>query len=134
MISRNIKLFLGVSILFAYVSIGIFGLFQFNHMAEKPMINCPYAQNGYAVCSNGFDHINDWRQFFNAIFPSLLTFSFLVLGLILYSFSKRNFFNEQSKLFLKWEYYLDNKKLYTYPNKIIKWLSLLENSPSFNAL
>lgn len=132
MILRNIKLFIGVSVLLAYVSIGVFGLFKFTHMSEAPMANCPYAQNSSSLCENSFNHINNWQQFSNVVFPSLLVFSFLMLGIILYFFDKRNFLNEKL-YFYKWKYYLDNKKLYTFPNKIIKWLSLFENSPSLNA-
>ena len=83
---HNIKLFVGIFVLFVYVSIGIFGLIQFNHMVETPMINCPYAQNGSSLCENSLEHINDWRQFSNAIFYSLLILSFLILGLSLYFF------------------------------------------------
>ncbi len=39
MILRNIKLFIGISILLAYVGIGVFGLFKFSHAFEKPMTN-----------------------------------------------------------------------------------------------
>jgi hypothetical protein len=126
---RNIKLFIGISILIAYISIGIFGLFTSNHVASTPMANCPYAQNSYSICENSFSHINDWRQFSNVIFPSLFIFSFLILGIILYFFNEQNFFN-QKQYFYEWKYYLDNKKSYSFQNRIIKWLSLLENSPS----
>lgn len=129
---RNIKLFLGIFILLVYISIGIFGLFKFNHMSEKPMIDCPYAQNSFSVCENSFDHVNNWRQFSNVIISSLLVFSFFVLGIILCFLNKLNFLN-QKKYFYKWKYYLDNRKLYNFPNRIIRWLSLLENSPSLNA-
>ena len=125
---HNIKLFIGVFILLAYISIGIFGLFKFSHMDETPMLNCPYAENGFSVCDNNLDHINNWRQFSNAVLSSLFVFSFLILGIILYFFYK-NFLN-QKRHFYKWKYYLDNKKWDTYPDRIIKWLSLLENSPS----
>ena len=112
----------------AYISIGIFGLFRFSHMSETPMVNCPYSQNSFSVCEDSLDHINKWLQFSNVI-PSSL-FVFLFLGLILYFFNKQNFLN-QRQYFCKWKYYLDNKKLLACPNRIIKWLSLLENSPSF---
>ncbi len=128
---HNTKLFLGLFVLFAYISIGVFGLLKFNHMSEKPMPNCPYTENGFSVCDNNLDHINNWHQFSNIIFPSLLVFLLLILGIILYFFDKRNFLN-QKQYFYRWKYYLYNKKLYTYPNRIIKWLSLLENSPSLS--
>lgn len=128
---QNKKLLIGAFVLLAYISIGIFGLFQFSHMSETPMVNCPYTQNGSSICENSLNHIQDWRQFSNAIFSPLFIFSFLILGIILYFFNKQNFLN-QKQYFYKWKYYLDNKKLYSYQNKIIKWLSLFENSPSFS--
>ena len=125
------KSFIGIFILLVYISMGIFGLFKFNHMSEIPMTNCPYIQNSYSVCENSLDHINNWRQFSNATISSLFIFLLLILGIILYFFSKQNFFNQKPYLFYKWKLYLDNKKPSDYLNKIIKWLSLLENSPSF---
>ena len=127
---RNIKLFLGISILLAYISIGVFGLIQSNHMAEAPMVNCPYSQNSYSICENSLDHINGWRQFSSTTFSSIFIFSLLILGIILYFFNQQNFLNPKL-YFYKWKYYLYNKKLHTFPNRIIKWLSLFENSPSF---
>lgn len=124
------NLIIGAFILIAFISIGVFGLFQLNHMSKAPMIDCPYAQNGSSLCENTFNHINDWRQFSNTIFPSLFIFLILTLGIVLYYFSKQNFLN-QNQYFYKWKYYLDNKKLLASPNRIIKWLSLLENSPAF---
>ncbi|KKQ87055.1 MAG: hypothetical protein UT09_C0021G0011 [Parcubacteria group bacterium GW2011_GWF2_38_8] len=127
------KLFIGILILVAYISIGIFGLFKFNHITETPMVNCPYAQNGSSICENSFNHINNWRQFSNTTFSSLLIFSFMILGIILYFFGKQDFLN-QKKHFYRWKYYLDNKKLYSYSDTITKWLSLFENSPSLSYL
>jgi len=125
------QFFIGAFVLLAYIGIGIFGLFQFGHMSEAPMANCPYAENGFSVCANGLDHINDWRQFSNTTFSSLLIFSLLIiLGIIIYFFGHKNFLN-QKQYFYKWKYYLYNKKLHDSPNKIIEWLSLFENSPSF---
>jgi hypothetical protein len=125
------KLLIVVFVLLAYISIGVFGLFEFNHMSEKPMANCPYAENGFSVCDNNLGHINNWRQFSNTTFSSLFVFSLLILGIVLYFFGKQNFLN-QKQYFYRWKYYLYNKKLYTYLNKIIKWLSLFENSPSLS--
>ncbi|MDP2947464.1 MAG: hypothetical protein Q8N88_05100 [Nanoarchaeota archaeon] len=123
------KLFLGLFILLAYISIGVFGLLKFNHMTESPMTNCPYSENGFSVCQNSLDHINDWRQFSSVTFSSLFVFLFIIFGIILYFFGKQEFLN-QKQYFYKWKYYLDNKELYSFPNRIIKWLSLLENSPA----
>ncbi|OGI84882.1 hypothetical protein A3G98_01240 [Candidatus Nomurabacteria bacterium RIFCSPLOWO2_12_FULL_37_8] len=127
----NIKLLTGISLLLAFVSIGVFGLLQFNHSshsAETPMVNCPYAQNSFSLCESNFGHINNWRQFLNVIFPTLLVFSILLFA-VLYIFDQK-FFNQEKHSY-RWKYYLDNKKLYSYPQEIIKWLSLFENSPSF---
>ena len=130
MVLRNIKLFIGISILLAYIGIGVFGLLPFGHLASRSMANCPYAQNSSSVCDNSLDHINNWRQFSSAIFLSLLVFSLFILGIILYFFDKWNFLN-QKRYFCRWKYYLDNKKLDVCQNRIIEWLSLFENSPSF---
>ncbi len=127
---RNRKLFIGVCILLAYISIGVFGLLKLDHKIEMPMDNCPYAQNSYAICENSLDHINNWQQFLNAISPSLFIFSILILGIVLYLVTKHNFLNQKS-YFYKWKYCLYNKKLYPYSNIIIKWLAFFENSPSF---
>ena len=127
----NVKLFLSLFILFAYIGIGVFGLLRFSHMSETPMANCPYAENSFSVCDNGLGHINNWHQFSNTTIPALFIFSLLVLGIVLYFFGKQNFLN-QKQYFYRWKYYPYNKKLYTYPNRIIKWLSLLENSPAFS--
>lgn len=119
----------------SFISIAVFGLFSFSHnssMPEKPMVNCPYAENGYAVCSNTFDHIKNWQQFSNIIVPSLFVFSLILLGAVLLIFNKRNLL-KQNNYFYRWRYYLkDNKKLFTYREKIIEWLSLFENSPSLS--
>lgn len=125
----NAKLFISVFVLLVYISIGVFGLVQFNHMPETPMINCPYAQNNYSICENSLDHINNWRQFSNVTFASLFILSLLLFGIILYFLNQKNFLNQKQYSY-KWKYYLYNKKLYTYPQEIIKWLSLFENSPS----
>ncbi len=125
------KLFIGVFVLLAYIGIGIFGLFSFNHMTGTPMTNCPYAQNTSSVCKNSIDHINDWRKFSNATFSSLFVFSLLILGLILYFYDKLNFL-KQRQYFYRWKYYLYSEKLYTYKQEITKWLSLFENSPSLS--
>lgn len=127
--ARNLKLFLGFFVLLIYMSIGVFGLLKLDHTTEMPMVNCPYAQNGSALCENSFDHINNWQQFSNATFYSFLIFSLLILGIVLYFFGKQNFL-KQKQYFYRWRYYLNNKVLDTYSNKIIKWLSLFENSPS----
>ncbi|KKQ27859.1 MAG: hypothetical protein US41_C0013G0010 [Parcubacteria group bacterium GW2011_GWB1_37_13] len=115
--THNVKLFLGLFILLAYASIGVFGLFKVNHMSETPMVNCPYAENGFSVCDNSLNHINDWQQFSKTTFSSLFIFSFLILGIILYFFGKQNFLKQKQYLY-KWKYHL--------------YLSLLENSPSFS--
>ena len=127
---KHTRLFIDF-ILLAYLSIGVFGLFQLNHTTEMPMPNCPYAQGGFSLCENSFAHINNWRQFSNAIFPTLIFSSLLILGIILYFYNKQKLL-KQTKYFYRWKYYLHNKKLHTFPNRIIKWLSLFINSPSLS--
>ena len=121
-------------LIFSFVGIAVFGLLQFSHAShtpEAPMINCPYAENGYSICQSSLEHIKNWRQFSNVIIPSLSIFSLLVLGIVLYFFSKQNLLNQNLYLY-KWKYYLNDQKLYTYKERIIKWLSLFENSPSLS--
>ena len=129
MILRNTKLFLGTFILLAYVGIGIFGLIEFNNMSPAPMADCPYTQNGFSVCENVLDHIGTWQQFSNVIFSSLFIFTFLILGLVLYILNKHNFLNQQ--YLYRWKH-LYKEKLNTSVSRIIKWLSLFENSPSLS--
>jgi len=134
--SHTAKILLACLTLFLYINISVFGLlslFHFEHSAETPMINCPYAENGYSICQSSLDHIKNWRHFSNVIIPSLSIFSLLVLGIVLYLFGKQNLLN-QDQYFYKWKYYLTNKKLLTYSGRIIKWLSLFENSPSLSYL
>ena len=127
---RNTKLFIGLFILLTYIGIGVFGLFEFNHVTETPMTNCPYTENDFSVCDNSLDHINNWQQFSNTTFPVLFIFLSLFLGVVLYFSNKQNFLNLK-QYFYKWRYYLDSKKSFNSLNKIVKWLSLLENSPAF---
>lgn len=125
----NTKFFIGIFVLLVYTGIGVFGLLQFGHMTEKPMIDCPYAPGLFSICENSFIHISNWQQFSNVIFPTLIIFSLLMLGIILFFYNQQNFF-KQIKYFYRWKYFLYDKELCTYDNKIIKWLALFENSPS----
>ncbi|MFZ2150185.1 MAG: hypothetical protein WAV15_03425 [Minisyncoccia bacterium] len=130
---RKNNLFIGALVLFAFISIGVFGLLQFghvNHASEAPMVDCPYAENGSSVCENTLDHIANWEQFSNVVVSSIFIFSLLILG-ILYFINQQDFLN-QNKHFNKWRHFLYNKKSYSSTYKIIKWLSLFENSPSFS--
>ena len=134
MIDMNLnskRSFIGILILLAYISIGVFGLFGFNHMSEQPMINCPYTESSFSICENTFDHINLWQQFFDIVLPSFVVFSFLMLGIVLYFFNKQSLLNFFLRSFSQWKYFLDDKILSFYKNKIIQYLSLFENSPSF---
>ncbi len=126
---RTIKLFAGAFVLLTYMSLGIFGLFNFAHTDEMSMPDCPYAQGGSAICQNNLDHINNWQQFSNAVFPALFAL-FLILGMIWYYFNVKLI--TEPKYFYKWKCYLNSEKLYTYQEEITKWLSLFENSPSFS--
>ena len=131
MILRNTKLLIGVAILSAYIGIGVLGLFEFSHMAETPMPNCPYTNNNFSLCENVLDHITKWQQFSSTIFPFLSIFLILILGIILYFIDKQNFFNPKL-YFYRWKYYLDRQILNFYRTKFIKWLSLFENSPALS--
>ncbi len=125
---KNAQLFVGVLILVAYISIGVFGLFQVSHTNEMPMANCPYAVGSYSMCDSSINHINHWKQFSNATVTQLFIFSVLILGIILYFLNKQSF-SIQEQYFYKWKYYIGYKKSYDYLYRLIKWLSLFENSP-----
>ena len=117
MILRKIKLSFGFFVLFAYVSMGVLGLFKFNHTMETFMPDCPYAQSGYALCTNHLDHINAWQQFSNVIMSPLALFSLLALGVVLYFLNKQHLLKHK-KYFYRWEYYLkDNDKLFSFKEK-----------------
>lgn len=129
---KHTKLFIGIFILLAYISIGVFGLFQMTHTNDVPMANCPYALGSYSVCDGGINHIEHWQKFSNTTFTPLFIFSLLILGLILYVYNKRSFLDRERHLFYKWKYYIDSKISYEYLKKITRWLSLFENSPPVN--
>ncbi|MEX2029216.1 MAG: hypothetical protein WD963_01915 [Candidatus Paceibacterota bacterium] len=128
---RNNNFVVSIFVLIAFLAIGVFGLLPFTHRShttEVPMMNCPYAENGYAICESNFDHINNWQQFSNVTLSALFVL-FLVFALIW--FFNYDFFNRE-KYFYQRRYYLDNKNLYLYEEIITKWLSLFENSPSLS--
>lgn len=121
---KNIKSFIAVFILVAYISISIFGLFQFSHRSEMAMTDCPYAQGGFSVCDSNLEHINHWHQFSN-IPLSKFIFLLLIFGVTLLFLGSKDIFNTH---FYKWKYYLNTKRS-TYLEIITKWLSLFEHSP-----
>lgn len=121
------KFFIGILILLAYIGIGVFGLFQKGHTAEMLAINCPYSVGSFSVCDGSINHIDHWRQFSNITLASLLIFS-VMMGIVLYFLNKHKFYN-QKQYFYRWKYYIDKQKSSDYLLKMIKWLSLFENSP-----
>ena len=128
---RNQNLFIGVFIFIAFMGIGVFGLLPFTHSphgVDMPMVDCPYADGGYSLCESTLEHVKNWQQFSNVIFPSLFIL-FLIFGIVWYYFNS-NLITE-AKYFYRRKYYLNDEKLYSYQEKITKWLSLFENSPSF---
>ena len=128
--NSKMLIFSAIFILFAYIGIGVFGLFQFSHMNEMPMVNCPYTENNYALCENVLDHIANWQQFSNVTIPSIFIFSLLILGVIIFYLYKKDFLNQKLYLFYKWKYYIKNRFSKISLQKITHYLSLFENSPS----
>lgn len=127
--SNNI--IIGVFILMAFLSMAVFGLLQFSHVMhseETPMVNCPYAENGFSVCQNILEHVNSWRQFSNALISSFVSL-LLAFGAFLYFVPNILTLGPD---FRRWRYYFHNKKLSKYWSDIVNWLSLFENSPSFS--
>ncbi|OHA28474.1 MAG: hypothetical protein A3C08_01760 [Candidatus Taylorbacteria bacterium RIFCSPHIGHO2_02_FULL_47_18] len=127
---RNAKLLIGLLVLFAYVSMGVFGLFESDHTAALPMDNCPYSSNGFSVCANGLDHINKWQQFSNTPPTKLFTFLLFAVGIVLYVLGRNNHTNRKP-IFDAWRFYIKKEQSNIYLDKITHWLSLFENSPSF---
>src|SRR3989344_1217898 len=124
---RKNNFIIGVSVLLAFIGVGVFGLLPLGHAEhgmETPMTNCPYTEGGFAICENTLDHIAGWQQFSNIIYPTL--FVLLVLAGILYFIGKQNLSN-QGRRFFRRKSYLHNKKLHSYQEDIIKWLALFEN-------
>ena len=128
---RNAKLLIGLLVLFAYVSMGVFGLFESDHTAALPMDNCPYSSNGFSVCANGLDHINKWQQFSNTPPTKLFTFLLLAVGIVLYLLGNKNHPNYRPN-FDAWRFYIKKKPLHIHLDTLTHWLSLFENSPSFS--
>lgn len=127
---QNKKSLISIIVLFIYIIISIFSLISFVHTNEMPMEHCPYAQGGYTVCKTNFEHINSWYQFSNIILPTIFILITLILFAVLF-LNKKFLFNELS--FFRWNFCLEKKYLNLKQEKITKWLSLFENSPSFNA-
>src|SRR3989344_6074823 len=121
--SSNTKLLIGFFALIAFISIGVFGLFQFNHAihpVETPMSNCPYTANGYSICQSTLNHINNWQQFSNITITSLFVFLLLISGFILYFIGKLRLPHFRPAL-SRWKHYLNNKKTYIPGEEFIKW-------------
>lgn len=129
---QNTKLFIGGILLLAYVSIGVFGLFQFNHTNKVLMNDCPYSLNTYSICKDSIDHINNWHIFSNAVFPALIILSIILFIITSYFFDRNKFFRQNLGQFYEWAYDLDDKFFQIYHRKITYWLSLFENSPPVN--
>jgi len=123
---RNLK-FIGILILLAYLGIGVFGLFPFSHASQMHTTNCPYALGSSSVCQNNIEHIDHWLKFSNTTFKSQFVFSFLILGIILYLFNAGSFLDPKRYFYVR-----KRDTTYTSLEKIIKWLSLFENSPPVN--
>lgn len=119
----NTKSIIGIFVLFTFLYAGVLGLVSFSHGAGMPMANCPYTTNGYSICDSNLNHVDNWQKFLS------VTLSALVVLLLAVAFfclvGSHNVLNTPFR-FSK----LENEKLYSPRNKIIKWLSLLENSPS----
>src|SRR3989338_7331698 len=130
---KNIRFFIGIALVLAYIGIGVFGLFEFSHAKEMPMVNCPYAENAFAVCSNSLDHINNWQQFSNVIVPSFFILSILLLGFAFYFFARTVL---QKELLIlnrfRSRFRLADIISKTSQHSLTRWLSLFENSPSFS--
>ena len=124
MVLTNRKLIIGLLILTAFVGIGVFGLAAGSHLPGTPMPDCPYAPGGFALCADTLQHIANWQEFSSIVVP--FVFVLLVLAGATY-FLNQNLLNPEQRSYRRKN--LDAEK-YFYTGTILKWLSLLENSPS----
>lgn len=122
------KSFISIFILLAFVGVGVFGLLQFSHSADMPMANCPYSPSGYSICENTLGHIGKWQNFLSVTLPALFVL-LLTVAILLYFRKLLDLLNSRFN-FLRRKYVRNNEKLYSPQRTVIKWLSLLENSPS----
>ncbi|MFA7192296.1 MAG: hypothetical protein WC089_03305 [Candidatus Paceibacterota bacterium] len=129
-ITKHIPILIATFALMGYLFVSMFGLLQFDRTAGVMMDNCPYTQNNYSICENVFDHINNWQQFSNVIIPASFLSVLLAFVIIFFFINRKDFLQQVLRLFYRWKYYLYNKKFNTRLYKVIKWLSLFENSPS----
>lgn len=115
--------YLGAILLVGFIGMAIFGLLQFGHADDAPMVNCPYAEGGFALCDNSLGHINNWQQFLNVIFPTILVLA-LAVAVIYFTpdFNPPKYF---------YRYKFDFRPKFAYSQNITKWLALHENSPTF---
>jgi len=131
---QSVKLFSGILILLLYISIGVFGLFQFGHTTNIPMENCPFTEGNFSACNNTTEHINNWQQFSNVVVPAFFVFTFFIFNIALYFLYTQKISHYILSLLYKYKYSLKKKFLQTSLQKIARYLSLFENSPSLNAL
>lgn len=120
---KPVSFLLRLVLLLGFAGMAVFGLLQFSHAGEMPMINCPYAEGGFALCDNGLNHISNWQQFLNVIFPVVLALV-LALGLAV---AVKDFLNPEKYFY---RYRSEPQPVFAYSQYLTKWLALHENSPS----
>lgn len=135
--------FLTLILLIGFIGIALFGFIGIPHqMSEHSssdciasfVVNkslCPDENNTF---SYAFYHIQAYQFFSNALIISLLVISALFVGVFIFSFSLRDFF---AQFVLKNQIICLKKRLIEIIDSLrsssgnfIRWLSLLENSPS----
>lgn len=132
--SQTKKIFMLI-VLIAFLSLSFLGLSMHETKPSSTTMaqssGCPYMVGGYSLCStNILDHISAWQGATRGILSEtfsittlliIFAFAFSIIAGLLASILPF-FFYERLK-----GYFIYKKQL----AKILSWLSLLENSPSF---
>ena len=127
------KKYIAILIFISFLGLAAFSVVGFGHRMNgaAPMDNCLNSQVDGTPCPTSLmaslvHHTATYQTLFNTLIPSLILF----LIFISVVFLDKNLTNPELKfLYQK----LSNFKLIKYKarQKLISWLSLLENSPSF---
>jgi len=128
------KKFFMLVVLIAFLSLSFLGLSTHGAMPSDTSVaqasSCPYMVGGYAVCAtNVLNHISAWQEATRGI--SLEAFSIAAL-LTLFAFVSSIITGLLASV-LFFFFYKRLKSYFIYKRqlvKILRWLSLFENSPS----
>lgn len=130
---------IAIFVFIAFMSMFVFGITSITNMNmdQNANNNCPIALGGDSTCPPGLlettiHHLSIYQSFFNIFISEnvFLLASLIIFLAFLYLFNKRLIFEFNILDFSRCLY--PKKKFRSFKSrKIIKWLSLFENSPSF---